>query len=194
MSTSTSFTIDKYSATLGHERVNQLLNATTAEQAYRTNQKSLWSRFCNYFCLGSERKTVRALFNAIVNPEKGINPEEHLNRFKNLASYATAENKKKFRAFTFPGHRANTWKYEFRIDDSVIYKSIDRTEAQTHPMRKKFGLDAFVWTVRNDFSTTFSNLTRKMHSEEETQTLSDLKGKLPDDKNQILSDDDGESG
>lgn len=143
------FNINSRSVTLDANRTRQLLNATSEQEAYRTQGGGVWSKFCDYFCLGSDRKVIKDLFNAITNAPGNISPEKQLCRFQKLASHAKAGFAGRFIVSVGDDHyEPHQWNYSLCIDGCSVFKSKNhpKTGIQEH---KQFLLGTLAWNTQH---------------------------------------------
>ncbi|PNM27263.1 hypothetical protein A6J66_000915 [Yersinia enterocolitica] len=139
------------SVNMDENRLNQVLKANSAREAYATQGGGLWAKFCDFFCLGNDRKAIKSLFESITNAQSGTDPLYQLERFQRLSSFANAEHANEFGATVSQSpEKAGCWEYSLLIGNAPIFESGPITEsAEKH---KPFLLAQAVWGVKQDMA------------------------------------------
>nr|WP_241391643.1 hypothetical protein [Yersinia frederiksenii]ULG20007.1 hypothetical protein 49p1_00309 [Yersinia frederiksenii] len=189
MADSYSFQIGSRAVNLDSFRTGQLLEANSAKEAYKTKNGGLWARFCDYFCLGSDRKGIRDLFNAISESPGTTDPMIQLARFEKLSSHIDAAHAGKFfvntKTDTFM-QNPNKWKYSLEIDSVPIYKSSWKSE----PPDKAFCVKMTAFNIQQDVERLNggSSHSRERYASLELEALSDIPG-TKEERNLIIGPD-----
>ncbi|HDL6960642.1 TPA: hypothetical protein PXM37_004301 [Yersinia enterocolitica] len=171
------------SVNMDENRLNQVLKANSAKEAYTTQGGGLWAKFCDFFCLGNDRKAIKSLFESITDVQSGTDPLHQLERFQKLSSFANAEHANKFGvAVSQSLERLGCWEYSLLIEEENIFKSGPITEsAERH---KQFLLAQAAWGVKQDMAKfNASNTgTRDYYVKGQIECLSDVRISQKDSK------------
>lgn len=184
MTLSYNFQIGTRSVDLDKQSIDQLLNATSAREAY-SQKGGLWASVCNFFCLGTHRNAIRALFNAIATADKAEDPAVQLARFEKLSTYTSPSQTAMF-LVDVQKHR-DKWHYSLEINNVIIYTSeqMDIYATAMADRYKEFCAKMTVFNIQQQAKDLMTGTPEK-YASEEIQTLSDIPG-TDTDKNNLQS-------